>query len=416
MDDRWDVFAPGALGPLSLTEVDYARGRRPGRTYFSSSFITQFGDDAGYPGRYVYRVFDDREVDDDPDDGEEEVVEISTSPGGRKQIRLHVTRAAGAVRKLRIQDVPLADETKLKNVLTLDREQTRALLEALRAVEVMPVTGEEAVRIDDDLLRDVLRDPNLVRRTYEANKSDLTELIANDKNARDIVALEHRRSVVQTMRTWLANDAEFDRVARQQGGPERSWQNLLEENPWVLGVGLASQLLINWDERRLEQVVAGASIAQVGKRVDGLMRTSGLIRSMVFAEIKHHQTSLLDDGGTPYRSGSWRPSRELSGAITQAQQTVARAVESIGSYLADHGPDGERLSTGTFLVRPRSYVIAGTHAQLLGTAGGPMTERVRSFELYRRNLYEPEIVTFDELVERASWHVELAAAEQSSTQ
>jgi hypothetical protein len=29
------------------------------------------------------------------------------------------------------------------------------------------------------------------------------------------------------------------------------------------------------------------------------------------------------------------------------------------------------------------------------------------FELYRRNLYEPEIVTIDELFSRAEWHVEI---------
>jgi hypothetical protein len=39
-------------------------------------------------------------------------------------------------------------------------------------------------------------------------------------------------------------------------------------------------------------VVAGHSIAGAGKRVDALMRTAGRIRSMVFAEIKHHGTAL----------------------------------------------------------------------------------------------------------------------------
>ncbi len=37
----------------------------------------------------------------------------------------------------------------------------------------------------------------------------------------------------------------------------------------------------------------------------------------------------------------------------------------------------------------------------------------RSFELYRRNLYEPEVITFDELLARAEWHVEVAEREDS---
>ena len=33
--------------------------------------------------------------------------------------------------------------------------------------------------------------------------------------------------------------------------------------------------------------------------------------------------------------------------------------------------------------------------------------KYESFELYRRNLYEPEVITFDELLARAEWHVEV---------
>jgi hypothetical protein len=39
---------------------------------------------------------------------------------------------------------------------------------------------------------------------------------------------------------------------------------------------------------------------------------------------------------------------------------------------------------------------------------------LRSFELFRRNLHEPEVITFDELVARAEWHVETAAQRSAS--
>lgn len=48
--------------------------------------------------------------------------------------------------------------------------------------------------------------------------------------------------------------------------------------------------------------------------------------------------------------------------------------------------------------------------ELRGTVG-VHAAKYQSFELYRRNLYEPEIVTFDELLARAEWHVELAELE-----
>jgi hypothetical protein len=50
---------------------------------------------------------------------------------------------------------------------------------------------------------------------------------------------------------------------------------------------------------------------------------------------------------------------------------------------------------------PRSIVVCGTHAEF--TQDDQENEGMfSSFELYRRNLVVPEILTFDELLERAS--------------
>jgi hypothetical protein len=174
--------------------------------------------------------------------------------------------------------------------------------------------------------------------------------------------------------------------APEEGGPEPVWQHFLEANPWILGISLAAQLLTSWDANRLEQTVAGASVSGPGKRVDALLETSGRIRALVFAEIKHHRTALL--GGTHYRSGSWPPSADLAGAVVQAQQTVDLAVHAIGTELRDKDEEGAETGEAVHVVRPRSFVIAGQLDQLRG-AGGVHTAKYRSFELYRRNLYEP---------------------------
>jgi antiviral defense system Shedu protein SduA len=136
---------------------------------------------------------------------------------------------------------------------------------------------------------------------------------------------------------WLGAGSVWSSVicAPEEGGPEPVWQHFLEANPWILGISLAAQLLTSWDANRLEQTVAGASVSGPGKRVDALLETSGRIRALVFAEIKHHRTALL--GGTHYRSGSWPPSADLAGAVVQAQQTVDLAVRAIGTELSRQG-------------------------------------------------------------------------------
>jgi hypothetical protein len=73
------------------------------------------------------------------------------------------------------------------------------------------------------------------------------------------------------------------------------------------------------------------------------------------------------------------------------------------------GADGFETGEHTYLVRPRSFLIVGSLAQLRSERGVHVA-KLRSFELYRRNLYEPEVVTFDELLARAEWHVANDAA------
>ncbi|WP_207782255.1 hypothetical protein [Phytoactinopolyspora limicola] len=143
-------------------EVTYAEGRRTTRTYASKTFTAVFGQDQGHPSRYIYRVFDETSTDDD-DDWEWANEVVFTTPGGRKQVQLQVARSAGAVRKVRIQKVPTSgDRTRLENVLELNRDQATRLIDMLRAIDAIPIEGENTVHVDDQLLRDVFADPTAI--------------------------------------------------------------------------------------------------------------------------------------------------------------------------------------------------------------------------------------------------------------
>ena len=85
-------------------------------------------------------------------------------------------------------------------------------------------------------------------------------LIESDVSADDVIAIAHRRTVIDRFRRLLG-DPEFfqNEVKGVFGKPEAVWQNLLEENPSISGVSLAGQLLTSWDKDKLEQVVPGSS-------------------------------------------------------------------------------------------------------------------------------------------------------------
>jgi hypothetical protein len=396
----WDQFGE------HLTEADFARRRVPNRTYLSKSFpIRAPSQDVGLPGRFIHKVFG-HGTPEPAGDGREWSEEIVID-GPRRQIKLLIAREAGRVKEIRIQRVPTAGD--LEDLLTLDREGSARLINLVKLIDHVPATGETTTRIDDDLIRDLLADPEGMRTAYQRDPGKFANLITEDVTASDVIAIAGRRQQVGVFRKLLNDPAFFQARRNELGtGPEGVWQGFLETNPWILGIGLSGQLLTAWNERKLEQVVAGFSITGAGKRADALLRTVGTFSSMVFAEIKHHKTDLLES--TPYRSDCWAPSRELSGGATQAQQTVHRATTEIGERIFDTDANGAEKLQATFLILPRSFLIAGDLRQLGGQDGGVHMPKLRSFELYRRNLYEPEIVTFDELLARAEWH--LAEAER----
>jgi hypothetical protein len=64
-------------------------------------------------------------------------------------------------------------------------------------------------------------------------------------------------------------------------------------------------------------------------------------------------------------------------------------------------PTGEVL----FNIEPRSCLVVGSLAQFQ-TDHGINVPKFRCFELYRRHTWRPEIITFDELLQRARFIVE----------
>jgi hypothetical protein len=299
-------------------ETTFAQGRMAGRTYASRSFpLPRPGSaDHGEPSRFIYKVFDPQSESEILREGEEWT--IRQTPAGRYQFKLLVTREAGNVKELWIQRVPAAGvEGAVRNLLHLEQPEADRLIELLTRLPVIPVTGETSVRLDDSLLRDLFDDPESLSTVYREKPEVFRMLIESDASGRDVVAIAARREQVSRFRRLLEEPAFFDaEMAATGGGPEALWQQFFEANPWIFGVSLAGQLLTSWNPDKLEQVVAGFSVAGHGKRTDALLRTSGRVRSMVFAEIKTHRTDLL---AAEYRPGCWRPSRELSGGIAQVQ-------------------------------------------------------------------------------------------------
>ncbi|NZD64919.1 DUF4263 domain-containing protein [Rhizobium sp. WYCCWR 11290] len=186
-----------------------------------------------------------------------------------------------------------------------------------------------------------------------------------------------------------------EKLTERRAEPE--WQAFFEKNTWIFGHGL-NYLFLEKVSKKLETVTSGQVFDAAGKRADGLMHTRAEISQYVLIEIKRDTTELLHHD--PYRSGCWAVSQELSSAVTQVQKT---AFEFSRNRFRDRRKDsqGNDLDSHIYAIEPRSYLIAGNSTQLLGN-----DDKITCFELYRRNVRSPEIITFDELFHRAKCIVE----------
>lgn len=212
--------------------------------------------------------------------------------------------------------------------------------------------------------------------------TDLLRALSNSPELHsDIFALNEKRGALDKFRDMLADQVN-----------ETEWQEFFESNTWIFGFGL-NYVFLDAAGKKFEQVTSGADFNSFGKRADGLAMVRAYVRQFVLIEIKASKTALLQS--KDYRSGVWGVSSEVSNAVSQAQKT---SHEFTRKYLRAQLKDskGYDLPEIAYAVEPRSYLVVGNTDELKGN-----DDKIISFELYRKNVQSPEILTFDELYFRA---------------
>jgi hypothetical protein len=278
------------------------------------------------------------------------------------------------------------------------------LVEFINHIQAMPLKSAAPLKITDEQLRRMVLSTQQAQTLLRDNEELFSEVLKSQITKQDVVAVGYRKRQLQVFEKLLEDPTYFEEIkSKKNCTSEGVWQQFFEKNQWIFGYGLSYIALSGLSDKKLEQVVHGHTVTEHGKRVDALLRSRGVISSLCFVEIKHHTTELLQD--KPYRSGCWAISDELAGAVAQVQGTVALAAETIRQKLALHDGSGNPTGEEAFNYLPKSFVVVGSLREFM-TQHGVNQERYRSFELFRRNLGAPEVLTFDELYERARFIVE----------
>lgn len=188
--------------------------------------------------------------------------------------------------------------------------------------------------------------------------------------------------------------AGFKKALSEHSTDEGWWQDFFEQNKWIFGYGLNYEIL---RQQQSQPNYGGTRIDGTGgQRGDNLMSTTGDLNFTVLVEIKTPATPLLQ-GTREIRNGAWSLSKNLTDALSQIQANI-QTWEKHGSEQPDNKDELEKMSV--FTVKPKGIIVIGSLSQL------DDRHKRETFQRFRKSIHGIDIITFDELFERAKFIVE----------
>lgn len=186
-------------------------------------------------------------------------------------------------------------------------------------------------------------------------------------------------SLKNILRLWELN---------KENANESYWQDFFKQNSWIIAQIFSYPVILLQDKA----YVGGKGIDNKGGNIVDFLFQNKLSDNVLLVEIKTPVTPLV---GASYRDNAHSMSGELSGSITQ--------VLNYKNELQRNYFDLIKQSKAAFQVfNPKCMVIVGS------IDNGSLTpEQKKSFELYRCDSKQVEVVTFDELFQKVQMLVSL---------
>ena len=260
--------------------------------------------------------------------------------------------------------------------------------------------------------RFVIEEGNLPNRKILLNltKPDTSKILV-DKDLAEIVdklsdlEKDKRASVLETLRNNVLTKEDLNILSGRKEGlelfkenlgkeiTEPEWQLFFKNNSWLFGYGL--------DYRFLSILQREASVSSTDVDGKNEVKSDYLLGDnnfTILVELKRPDTALFEKDKN--RSESWKLSKDLTYAVSQILSQ--KAEWEIKSQTDQFDGEGNKIEQDT--IDPKTILIIGNTSQFSGSTKNDLIKK-KTFELYRRNSKNIEILTYDELYERAKFIV-----------
>jgi Domain of unknown function (DUF4263) len=376
------------------SEYEYFKLRKQAKTYISKVFT--FDERNAEPVRQIRMVIE----------GSDQIHlgEISgamclrlTGNSRKTQVSALVTQDDRMIKRLTLHTFKSRAGDWVKSIekdeFTFRADEFKRLLDFLSQIEFINLSNEENFQIEDISTKAGPKaiidasDRGIIDRIKdmtEKKRSGLLHSLQQSLTDEEINILLGRRQGLE----------EYEEHMHLGDWNEAKWQDFFEREQWVFGYGLDYRVMRQFG--REMTVGVGGTDNQNKPVIDFLMSFTDYT---VLVEIKRPDTPIFraSRGG---RSGTWEFSPEFMSAVSQIIEQKAEwlSFAQTGEHYSKSGTEALKARTKN----AKSILVVGSRDEF-ARSENPRIRNVMSdtFELFRRENRSIDIITFDELLERA---------------
>ena len=230
--------------------------------------------------------------------------------------------------------------------------------------------------------------------TKEGQESLLSLVQSGNLFSTDIANMSFRKNELETFEKLLKDEIYFNQYTEEnkidKTKPEKTWQFFFKKNEWIFGYGIDYKFL------EILQAEANVGIPDVGNH--GSVFSDTLLGDVDFAtliELKRPDTPLFKKDTN--RTNAWKLSQEIFDAFSQILEQ--KASWQIKSENGQFDSSGKRINQKT--LDPKVILIIGHTDMFKGESDKETEIKKKTFELFRRDSRNIEVLTFDQLYKRA---------------
>ena len=185
-----------------------------------------------------------------------------------------------------------------------------------------------------------------------------------------------------------------------KSGDEAVWHHFLKNNDWILGLNVDIKFIRDFYDEQKVGIEDSRGSGSPKADILGVSDYTTLI------ELKHSGTKIFKKEKTKGRANTWDFTSDFIEGISQClgQKFYLDKSYEFKDFIDNDGQILDKIQTGT--IDPKTVFIIGNRSSEF-PRDMQIDNRTRSetFELFRRNSRNIDIITFDELFERAYYTV-----------